>query len=774
MADENTPQHSDPSHHHDDESSTPHEQPNEQTRALPSLSDDAQGAATHGEDAEHQPGQDEVTDETVVEQPVADAQPAQGKTEDIDPETRMLQQIAALKADEEPAGQTEAAAAPEAASDEGSDEEATVHETSVDDMQDDAVPHTTVRYESPISAASADHPDQTQAMPPISVAATSGATAEPNEPAETGRKKKRRWPWLLVGLVVLLGGGYVGAAFATQDSLPATLTVEGVDVSGLSVQEAAPRLEEAFAERAQREILVTVEDQEATLIPAESGYTYDVDATLDDLTDLTFDPMALWARIFGEAHVAAQKSVDEETSSETIAGLAEQLSFDPTEGSVVYEGAELDYTEPIHGFTVDDEALSDLVAEEWLGEATELNAPGEAEDPAVSAEQWEQFVADTAQPLVEANYAVTADDATTELTPAQLGSAAEVRVEGAAEETAATDQAEDETSDEPESTESEDADGVRPVLILDGETLTDALAENNPEFASTNEDATVRLTGTAGSARPEVVPGSTGRGVDSEQVVDEILADLRREQTRAITVELHEVEPEVTTEDAEAWDVNHVDAEYATPYPPNDGPRTANLRVGADRVNGTVVMPGEEFNLDSILAPITEANGYHSSGVVESGVTTNAIGGGLSQIATMAYNAGFLGGMEIIEHKPHSRWFDRYPQGRESTYWEGQINVRWKNDTDAPVIVEMWLAGNQVHTRLWGSNYYDVSTTTSDPYNYTASPTIRNNDSECIAESGGRQGFTVDVHRTKTPAGGSPIEESWRWAYSGWPTVICE
>ena len=139
--------------------------------------------------------------------------------------------------------------------------------------------------------------------------------------------------------------------------------------------------------------------------------------------------MALWARIFGEAHVAAQKSVDEETSSETIAGLAEQLSFDPTEGSVVYEGAELDYTEPIHGFTVDDEALSDLVAEEWLGEATELNAPGEAEDPAVSAEQWEHFVADTAQPLVEANYAVTADDATTELTPAQLGSAAEVRVE---------------------------------------------------------------------------------------------------------------------------------------------------------------------------------------------------------------------------------------------------------------------------------------------------------------------------------------------------------
>ena len=345
--------------------------------------------------------------------------------------------------------------------------------------------------------------------------------------------------------------------------------------------------------------------------------------------------------------------------------------------------------------------------------------------------------------------------------------AAEVLVEEPSEATAETDEA--------ETAETEDTtDGPQPVLVLDDEQLTDALAQNNSEFASTNQDATVELTGSPGSGQPEVVPGSVGRGVDGEQVVDEILADLNGEQSRTITVELQEIEPEITTEDAEAWDVNHVQAEYATPYPPEDGPRTANLRVGADRINGTVIMPGEEFNLNALLAPVTEANGYYQSGVVESGVTTTAVGGGLSQIATMAYNAGFLGGMDIVEHKPHSRWFDRYPQGRESTYWEGQINVRWANDTDAPVIVEMWLADNQVHTRLWGSDYYDVETSTSDPYNHTASPTIRSSDDECIPERGGREGFTVDVHRTKTPPGGDPIRESWSWAYSGWPTVICE
>ncbi len=757
MADDKQPQHLDPSQDPEDHETT-HSHHVDETQAMPQAADAAEAA-------------DARLDEDAAE--TADAQPTDAVTEEVDPETRMLEQIAALKASESSTS-TSGAESKQTAEEHSAAERASAETGSGEN--DDDISHTTRLYASPLSAE-ADTPREQPVRPldPVPLtAAAGGSTTGPNDRAKTPRTKKRRWPWILVLLILLLGGAYVGAAFATQDSLPATLTVEGVDVSGMSAQEAAPRLEDAFAERAQREITVTVDEQEATFVPADSGYSYDVEATLDDLTELTFNPVEIWARLFGEAHVSAETSVEEDASAETIAGLTEQLSFDPTEGSVTYEGAELNYSQPINGFTVDDEALAELVAAEWLSEQTELTAPGDPEAPALSAEQWEEFVADTAQPLVDDNYTVTADDATTELAPAQLGAAAEVRLEGAAEQTAARQSPEDTepTTDEP--SESEDAEGVRPVLLLDGDALTDSLAQNNPAFESTNQDATVRLSGTAGSARPEVVPGSTGRGVDDEQLVEEIMTDLNGEQTRSITVDLNEVEPEITTEDAEAWDVNHVDAEFSTPYPPEDGPRTANLRIGADRVNGTVVMPGEEFNLDAILAPITEANGYVSSGVVESGVTTNAIGGGLSQIATMAYNAGFLGGMEIVEHKPHSRWFDRYPQGRESTYWEGQINVRWKNDTDAPVIVEMWLAGNEVHTRLWGSDYYDVSTSTSEPYNHTASPTIRNSDSECIAERGGREGFTVDVHRTKTPPSGEPIQETWRWAYSGWPTVICE
>ena len=646
--------------------------------------------------------------------------PSEPTGDELDAETRMLQRIAALGDQHDTQAKGDA---PDTQPEEGV--EPTPQEPETDD---------------PPTAQ-----EQTKMISPV---AAGGGSTGSEDPAKTTRKR-RRWPWVLVVIVLLLGIGYVGVAFATEDDLPATLSVEGVDVSGKSVDEAAPVIEEELAARAERELVVSAAEAEASIVPAEAGYSYDVEATLNDLTELTFDPVELWGRIFGEAHVDVETSVDEAAAEDAVAGLTEQLTYDPTEGSVVYEAESMDYSEPIDGFTVDSEQLSNDLSDAWLGTETELAAPGEAVAPTVSQQQWDTFVEDTAQPLVADAYTVTADDATAQLTPAQLGDAAEVRVE-------------------------EGDDGDAPVLSLDDEALTDALSDNSDEFESTNQDASVELTGSAGSASPEVIPGSSGRGVDGEQVVDEILSDLRGEQTRSISVELHEVEPEITTEEAEAWDVNHVVAEYATPYPASDGPRTANLQLGAQRVNGTVVMPGDEFNLNALLAPITAANGYQSSGVVESGVTTEALGGGLSQIATMAYNAGFLGGMDIVEHKPHSRWFDRYPQGRESTYWEGQINVRWANDTDAPVIVEMWLDGSQVHTRLWGSDYYDISTSTSEPYNFTASPTIRSTEDECISESGGDRGFTVDVNRTKTPPNGQAIQESWSWAYSGWPTVICE
>ena len=134
------------------------------------------------------------------------------------------------------------------------------------------------------------------------------------------------------------------------------------------------------------------------------------------------------------------------------------------------------------------------------------------------------------------------------------------------------------------------------------------------------------------------------------------------DKKRTATVEMTETEAEFTTADAKKLGIKEPIVTFSTPYPASDKVRTKNLYAGSARVNGDIIKPGERFSLLEALGPITVANGYFSSGVVESGFSTEAVGGGLSQISTQMYNVGFLAGYDDITHKPHSRWFERYPQ----------------------------------------------------------------------------------------------------------------
>ena len=43
--------------------------------------------------------------------------------------------------------------------------------------------------------------------------------------------------------------------------------------------------------------------------------------------------------------------------------------------------------------------------------------------------------------------------------------------------------------------------------------------------------------------------------------------------------------------------------------------------------------------------------------------------------------------MRIDSHRPHSFYIDRYPPGREATLNYPDIDLRWTNDTPAPVLV---------------------------------------------------------------------------------------
>lgn len=554
-----------------------------------------------------------------------------------------------------------------------------------------------------------------------------------------GRSRWRPVVLAVALLLLVLGVAYGAAAWYLGDQVPAGTTVAGIPVGGLDEAAAQERLTAELAEPADQPVPVRMADGEATIDPAEVSLEPDVAATLGDLTGFTLDPRVLSDRVFGGGPQPLVSTVDEDALRSVLTGVAATLDVPPVEGQITFTGATPEPTEPADGAELDVDAAAEQIPAEWLTAERPLDLPSDPVPPTVDAAAVEEALTELAEPLVSAPVAVSVDEHLVELTPEDLADAAQFV-------------AEDEAL----------------ALRLDGEQLRTVVVEREPDIRADGQDARFSLQ----EGAPVIIPSSAGRGIAVDELAEAVRTAGTSTSDRTATVELTATEPDFTTADAEALGIEEIVAEFSTPIP-YDPVRTENLRVGSEYVTGTVVMPGENFSLLDTLGPITEERGYVSSGVVEDGFFTTALGGGLSQLSTNMYNVGFLAGMDDVEHTPHSRWFDRYPAGREATIWEPTVDMVWRNNTDYGIFAHSWVAGSRLHTRLWGTDVWDVETFTSEHYNITQPRTVYNTDPECEPESGGQYGFTVDVTRERYRDGAFVDEQHWRWTYQPWNQVVC-
>ena len=95
-------------------------------------------------------------------------------------------------------------------------------------------------------------------------------------------------------------------------------------------------------------------------------------------------------------------------------------------------------------------------------------------------------------------------------------------------------------------------------------------------------------------------------------------------------------------------------------------PASTNIHRGADLLNNTVVEPGQIFSLNETIGPRTAERGFVAAPVFAEGEFFDDYGGGVSQLATTTYNAGFFGGYEDVTHQPHTIYIYRYPAGPRS------------------------------------------------------------------------------------------------------------
>ena len=195
-----------------------------------------------------------------------------------------------------------------------------------------------------------------------------------------------------------------------------------------------------------------------------------------------------------------------------------------------------------------------------------------------------------------------------------------------------------------------------------------------------------------------VRPAGAGRELDSERTAASIAVAVSkgRHSARA-TVKARS--PAVTTADARR--INAQLGTFTTFFACCE-PRVTNIRRIADAVDGTVIAAGASFSLNGVAGPRTRRKGYLPAPFIADGKIVPSVGGGVSQFSTTIYNAAYFAGLQLDTHQPHSFYIDRYPAGREATLDYDSIDLRWTNDTSAPVLVDTSSTPTSVTASLFG------------------------------------------------------------------------
>ena len=189
----------------------------------------------------------------------------------------------------------------------------------------------------------------------------------PEERTEVLPPTRRRRGFLVgfLGALLLLAGAYVGVAYYLSTKVPATATVGGVDVGGLSPEAAAAKVESEVAKLESEPVKVTVAEESFTLDPDRSGLRIDTAATLDGLTGFTLDPRALYDHVSGSFERDFVLKIDQDALSKAVSGAAAGIDKDPVEGTVAFTDGKLDIVEPVDGLAVDVAGTTERISAVW-------------------------------------------------------------------------------------------------------------------------------------------------------------------------------------------------------------------------------------------------------------------------------------------------------------------------------------------------------------------------------------------------------------------------
>lgn len=202
-------------------------------------------------------------------------------------------------------------------------------------------------------------------------------------------------------------------------------------------------------------------------------------------------------------------------------------------------------------------------------------------------------------------------------------------------------------------------------------------------------------------------------GLDFEISLEDAKNLLQEEKDEYI-IPLKILYPNVTTNMIGSEAFPDLLSNFSTKYAASNKNRTTNLILAANKINGTVLMPGETFSYNKTVGERTIAAGYKEAPIYVSGRVEDGLGGGICQITTTLYNAVLYANLEVTERSNHQFVPSYAGASRDATVVYGAIDFKFKNNREYPIKITCSVSNGIANFKIFGlksENDYEVQIT---------------------------------------------------------------
>ena len=206
----------------------------------------------------------------------------------------------------------------------------------------------------------------------------------------------------------------------------------------------------------------------------------------------------------------------------------------------------------------------------------------------------------------------------------------------------------------------------------------------------------------------EITESQSGITINVEESINKIkqsiLEDWNKQGELQISLVSQELQPTIKKEDLQTIQSDPM-ASFTTSYTSSGSSRSANIDVAVQKINGSLLMPGEQFSCLEHMVPFTKENGYYPAGSYMGGKLVDSYGGGVCQVSTTLYNTVLLAELEVVQRNNHGLTVGSVQLSSDAAIAESSgMDFIFRNNTEYPIYIEGYTNNKKVTFQIYGND----------------------------------------------------------------------